>query len=87
MSYEFRPLINLKSKILEHAYVVEVANGHEMKGNEIVPNCTLNLIDKLFSIDLIPIELRSIDIVVGMDILSKNQVDIGCFENVVRIPL
>ena len=31
VSHEFRPLIDLKSKILEHAYVVEVANGHEIK--------------------------------------------------------
>jgi hypothetical protein len=36
---------------------------------------------------LIPVELSSFDVIVGMDWLEDNHADIGCFEKVVRIPL
>ncbi|KAI3821446.1 hypothetical protein L1987_09014 [Smallanthus sonchifolius] len=38
-------------------------------------------------IDLLPVELGSFDIVIGMDWLSKKRVEIVCFEKIVRIPL
>ena len=47
----------------------------------------MNIADKLFSIDLIPLELGIFDIIVGMDWLSKNRVNIDCYEMVIRIPL
>ncbi|KAI3523729.1 hypothetical protein L1887_02080 [Cichorium endivia] len=87
ISLNFRPLISQKSRKLKYEYVVELADGRELVAREEMPNCTLNLADKLFSIDLIPMEIRSFDVIVGMDWLSKNHADIGCFEKVVRIPL
>lgn len=38
-------------------------------------------------IELMPVTLGSIDIVVGMDWLSKNQPEIVCLDKIVRIPL
>ncbi|XP_071708512.1 uncharacterized protein [Rutidosis leptorrhynchoides] len=38
-------------------------------------------------IDLIPVELGSFDVIIGMDWLSKNHADIACAEKAIRIPL
>ncbi|KAI3683189.1 hypothetical protein L1987_83689 [Smallanthus sonchifolius] len=37
--------------------------------------------------DLLPVNLGSFDVVIGMDWLSKNHVEIVCFEKIVHIPL
>ncbi|KAI3499626.1 hypothetical protein L1887_35430 [Cichorium endivia] len=86
-SLDFRPLINLPSRVMKSVVTIELADGREVRAKDIIPGCTLNLADKLFSIDLIPIEIGSFDIIVGMDWLAKNRADIGCYEKVVRIPL
>ncbi|GJZ39112.1 putative reverse transcriptase domain-containing protein [Tanacetum coccineum] len=49
--------------------------------------CNLNLAVKSFKIDLIPIELKSFDVIVGMDWLSKLKAKIVCHEKIVWIPL
>ncbi|KAI3494637.1 hypothetical protein L1887_40554 [Cichorium endivia] len=87
VSLDFRPLINLPSRVMKSVVTIELADGREVRAKDIIPGCTLNLADKLFSIDLIPIEIGSFDIIVGMDWLAKNRADIGCYEKVVRIPL
>nr|GFC45682.1 hypothetical protein [Tanacetum cinerariifolium] len=48
--------------------------------------CTLGLLDHPFNIDLMPIELNSFDIIIGMDWLEKYHALIVCDEKVVRIP-
>ncbi|XP_023758050.1 uncharacterized protein LOC111906527 [Lactuca sativa] len=87
VSLKFRPVINLKSRKMRNTYAIRLANGYDIRANEIIPDCTFNLAGKLFSIDLIPIELGSFDVIVGMDWLSKNRADIGCYEKVIRLPL
>ncbi|KAI3790948.1 hypothetical protein L2E82_04403 [Cichorium intybus] len=87
VSLDFMPLINLPSRVMKSVVTIELADGREIRAKDRVLGCTLNLADKLFSIDLIPIEIGSFDIIVGMDWLAKNRVDIGCYEKVVRIPL
>ena len=52
-----------------------------------IRGCTLTLLDQPFSIDLMPIELGSFDVVIGMDWLSKHQASIVCGERVVHITL
>lgn len=65
---------------MKNAYVVELADGYEIWANDLISDCTLNLGDKIFSIDLIPIELGSFDVIVGIYWLSKSRTDIGCHE-------
>ncbi|XP_024964861.1 uncharacterized protein LOC112505146, partial [Cynara cardunculus var. scolymus] len=72
--------------VVSEAFVIEFANGQEFKARSVFTNCTLNLANKDFSIDLIPIELGRFDIIVGMDWLSKNQAEIVCSEKLIRIP-
>ncbi|XP_024979002.1 uncharacterized protein LOC112516212 [Cynara cardunculus var. scolymus] len=87
VSLDFRPKINLRPQRLKEVYIIEYANGQECKAKDIIMDCTLNLTSRDFRIDLIPIQLGSFDIIVGMDWLSKNRAEISCFEKIVRIPL
>ncbi|GKB98928.1 putative reverse transcriptase domain-containing protein, partial [Tanacetum coccineum] len=48
--------------------------------------CTLGLLGRPFDIDLMPVELGSFDVIIGMDWLAKNHAVIICDENIVRIP-
>ncbi|GJT02538.1 putative transcription factor interactor and regulator CCHC(Zn) family protein [Tanacetum coccineum] len=87
VSLEFRPLLDQKSECLKESYIIEYANGHKYEAREILLDCKLNLTDKLFDIDLIPIELKSFDVVIGMDWLTKVQAKINCLKKVLKIPL
>nr|GEV44376.1 hypothetical protein [Tanacetum cinerariifolium] len=48
--------------------------------------CTLGLLGHPFNIDLMPIELGSFNVIIGMDWLAKYHALIICDENVIRIP-
>jgi len=87
VSLKFRPKISLKSQKLKEDYVVEFANGQDVRASDVITECTLNLAKNNFSIDLIPIEIGSFDIIVGMDWLSKNRAKICCYEKIILIPL
>ncbi|GJV13922.1 putative reverse transcriptase domain-containing protein [Tanacetum coccineum] len=52
----------------------------------VVSGCTLNLVNHLFEIDLMPIELGTFDVIIGMDWLVKYDVVIIYGEKVVHIP-
>ncbi|XP_022041004.1 uncharacterized protein LOC110943570 [Helianthus annuus] len=71
---------------LSKKYSIELANGKLIETSEVVRGCSIQLDDHSFTIDLLPVELGSFDVVVGMDWLSKNKVEIICSEKQVRIP-
>ncbi|XP_076940234.1 uncharacterized protein LOC143609341 [Bidens hawaiensis] len=52
-----------------------------------VRDCSLILNDHPFLIDLLPVELGSFDVIVGMDWLSKYKAEIFCKDKTVRISL
>ncbi|GJR01278.1 putative reverse transcriptase domain-containing protein [Tanacetum coccineum] len=54
--------------------------------NTIVRGYTLNFLNYPFNIDLMPVELDSLDVIIGMDWLAKYQSVIICAEKIVRIP-
>ncbi|GJR98530.1 uncharacterized protein Tco_0270704 [Tanacetum coccineum] len=87
LAQEFRPLLSQKSKSLNKIYSIEYANGHKYEAGEILLGCNLNLGNKLFDIDLILIKLKSFDIVVGIDWLTKVRAEIDCFRKIIRIPV
>nr|GEW06473.1 putative reverse transcriptase domain-containing protein [Tanacetum cinerariifolium] len=68
------------------SYDVELADGRVVSTNTVLKGCTLNLVNHVFEIDLIPIELGTFDIIIGMDWLVKHDVIIVCGEKVVLIP-
>nr|GEY05063.1 hypothetical protein [Tanacetum cinerariifolium] len=49
----------------------ELADGKVVSTNSVLRGCTLNLLDHLFDIDLMPIELGTFDVIVGMDWLVE----------------
>ncbi|XP_071708460.1 uncharacterized protein [Rutidosis leptorrhynchoides] len=49
--------------------------------------CVLNLSNYLFEVNLMPVELGSFDVVIGMDWFSKNRADTNCAKKSIRIPL
>ncbi|GKC67818.1 putative reverse transcriptase domain-containing protein, partial [Tanacetum coccineum] len=71
---------------LDTSYAVELADGRILETNVILRGCTLRLLGHPFNIDLMPVELDSFDVVVGMDWLAKYHVVIVCDEKIARIP-
>ncbi|GJW74279.1 putative reverse transcriptase domain-containing protein [Tanacetum coccineum] len=68
------------------SYEVELADGRIVSTNIVLKGCTLSLVNHIFKIDLIPIELGMFDVIIGMDWLVKHDAVIVCSEKVVRIP-
>ncbi|GJS07087.1 reverse transcriptase domain-containing protein [Tanacetum coccineum] len=79
-------LINIVPTTLDVSYAVELADEKVIGADTILRGCTLNLLDHSFNIDLMPVELGSFDVIIGMDWLSKYHAVIVCDEKVVRIP-
>nr|GEW46822.1 hypothetical protein [Tanacetum cinerariifolium] len=68
------------------SYEVDLAEGRVVSTNIVLKGYTLNLVNHFSEIDLMPIELGTFDVIIGMDWLVKHDVVIICGERVVRIP-
>nr|GEX62496.1 hypothetical protein [Tanacetum cinerariifolium] len=55
--------------------------------NTVLRDCTIRLLGHPFNIDLMPVELDSFDVIIGMDWLTNNCAVIVCDEKIVRIPI
>ncbi|GJR96177.1 putative reverse transcriptase domain-containing protein [Tanacetum coccineum] len=86
ISTAFSPLINIAPTSLENCYDVELADGKLVGIDTIIRGCTLNFLDHPFNIDLMPIELGSFDVIIGMDWLRRCHAVIVCDEKLVQIP-
>ncbi|GJZ03550.1 putative reverse transcriptase domain-containing protein [Tanacetum coccineum] len=85
ISTAFNSRIDIAPTPLENSYDVELADGKIVEIDTIVRGCTLNFLNHPFNIDLIPVELGSFDVIIGMDWLRCHTV-IVCDEKLVRIP-
>ncbi|GJT61250.1 retrotransposon protein, putative, ty3-gypsy subclass [Tanacetum coccineum] len=72
--------------VTDTSYAVELADGRISETNIVLRGCTLGLLGHPFDIDLMPVELGSFDVIIGMDWLAKYHTLIVCDEKVVRIP-
>ncbi|GKC23998.1 putative reverse transcriptase domain-containing protein, partial [Tanacetum coccineum] len=72
--------------VTDTSYAVELADGRISETNVVLRGCTLGLLGHPFNIDLMPIELGSFDVIIGMDWLAKYHALIVCDEKVIRIP-
>ncbi|GJT00410.1 putative reverse transcriptase domain-containing protein [Tanacetum coccineum] len=86
VSTTFSSIIDITPTTLDHYYDVELADGKIIRINTIIRGCTLNLLNHPFNINLMPVELGSFDVIIGMDWLSKYHAVIDCAEKIVRIP-
>nr|GEU38111.1 putative reverse transcriptase domain-containing protein [Tanacetum cinerariifolium] len=86
VSTTFSALIDVAPSTLDTSYAVELADGRVSETNILLRGCTLGLLGHPFNIDLMPLELGSFDVIVGMDWLVKYHALIVCDEKVIRIP-
>nr|GFB49251.1 reverse transcriptase domain-containing protein [Tanacetum cinerariifolium] len=82
----FSHLIDIKPVKLNSSYEVELADGKVVSTNSVMRGCTLNLLDHLFDIDLMLIELGTFDVIIGMDWLVERDALIVCGKREVRVP-
>nr|GEZ97687.1 putative reverse transcriptase domain-containing protein [Tanacetum cinerariifolium] len=68
------------------SYAIELVDGRVSEINIVLRGCMLGLLGHPFNIDLMPVELGSFDIIIGMDWLVKYHALIVCDEKVIRIP-
>ncbi|GJS40374.1 putative reverse transcriptase domain-containing protein [Tanacetum coccineum] len=82
----FSSMLDIDPVKIDTSYEVELADRRIVSTNTILKSCTLNLVNHLFAINLMSIELVTFYIIIGMDWLVKHDVVIICGEKVVRIP-
>nr|GFA48963.1 putative reverse transcriptase domain-containing protein [Tanacetum cinerariifolium] len=69
-----------------NSYDVELADGKIVGVDTIMRGCTLNFLNYPFNIDLMPVELGSFDVIMGMEWLKRCHAVIVCDEKLVRVP-
>nr|GEX22952.1 putative reverse transcriptase domain-containing protein [Tanacetum cinerariifolium] len=72
--------------VMGNSYDVKLADGKIVGVDTIMRGCTLNLLGHPFNIDLMPVELGSFDVIIGMDWLRRCHAVIVCDEKLVQIP-
>ncbi|GJY47490.1 putative reverse transcriptase domain-containing protein [Tanacetum coccineum] len=71
-------LIDINPVKLDTSYEVKLANGRVVSSNTVLKGCTISLVNHLFEIDRMPIELGTFNVVIRMDWLSERDVVIVC---------
>nr|GFC28172.1 putative reverse transcriptase domain-containing protein [Tanacetum cinerariifolium] len=82
----FSSLIDIVPTLLGNSYDVELGDGKIVGVDTIMRGYTLNFLNHPFNIDLMPVELGSFDVSIGMDWLRRCHTVIVCDEKLVRIP-
>ncbi|GJX28472.1 putative nucleotidyltransferase, ribonuclease H [Tanacetum coccineum] len=85
VSYAFSKYIDIHPITLDTNYSVEFADGKSLTTNTILRGCTLNLQIHLFKMNLLPIELGSFDVIVGMDWMAEHHAEVVCYEKYIRV--
>lgn len=79
--------LNQQPQKLNEAFTVEMANGKTETTKDVYVGCTLTLNNHSFQIDLMPVNIRSFDVIIDMDWLSPHHADIMCHEKAVHLQL
>ncbi|XP_076960499.1 uncharacterized protein LOC143636902 [Bidens hawaiensis] len=87
ISLDFAYIIDKPWDRLSKPFTVEVANGNSITIDLVIRDCVIVLNKVMFRIDLIPMQMGSFDVLVGMDWLTLNHVEVICFDKYLRIPL
>nr|GEY84243.1 putative reverse transcriptase domain-containing protein [Tanacetum cinerariifolium] len=82
----FSHLIDIDPVRLDTSYEVELADGRVASTNIVLKGCTINLVDYLFKMDLMRIELGTFDVIIGMDWLVEQHAVIVCGKKGVHVP-
>ncbi|GJW57867.1 putative reverse transcriptase domain-containing protein, partial [Tanacetum coccineum] len=82
----FSSMLNIDPVKIGASYEVELVDGRVVSTNTVLKCYTLNLVNHIFEINLMSIELGTFDVIIGMDWLVNHDAVIICGEKVVRIP-
>ncbi|GKB63693.1 reverse transcriptase domain-containing protein [Tanacetum coccineum] len=85
VSTTFSTLLDITPDTLDVSYAVELADGKISETNTILRSYTLGLLGHPFNIDLMPVELVSFDVIIGMDWLANHHAVIVYDKKVVQI--
>ncbi|GJY39104.1 putative reverse transcriptase domain-containing protein [Tanacetum coccineum] len=83
VSNTFSTLLDIIPFALDVSYAIELADGRTSETSTVLRGCTLGLLGHPFNIDLMPIDLGSLDVIITMDWLAKNHEVIVCDEKIV----
>nr|GEW06486.1 putative reverse transcriptase domain-containing protein [Tanacetum cinerariifolium] len=86
ISTAFSSLVNINPTPLGSSYDIELADGKIVGIDTIIRGCTICFLNHPFNIDLMPVELGSFDVIIGMDWLRRCHTMIVCDEKLVQIP-
>ncbi|GKD27997.1 putative reverse transcriptase domain-containing protein, partial [Tanacetum coccineum] len=86
MSTNFITLLDVILDTLDISYAVELADGRITETNIVLRGCTIGLLGHPFNIDLMPVELGSFNVIIGIDWLANNHALIVCDKKIVSIP-
>ncbi|GKA12570.1 putative reverse transcriptase domain-containing protein [Tanacetum coccineum] len=82
----FSHLIDIQPIKLNTSYEVELTDGKIASTNIVLRGCVMNLVNHLFEIDLMPIELGLFDVIVRMDWLVRYDAVIVCGKKEIHVP-
>ncbi|GJZ01038.1 putative reverse transcriptase domain-containing protein [Tanacetum coccineum] len=82
----FSTLLDVIPDTLDVSYAVELFDERIAETNTMLRGDTIGLSGHPFNIDLLPVELGSFDVIIGMDWLANNHAVIVCDEKIVRLP-
>nr|GFC69113.1 hypothetical protein [Tanacetum cinerariifolium] len=68
----FSTMLDIDPIKIGASYEVQLADGKVASTNTVLKGCTLNLVNHIFEIDLMPIELGTFDVIINMDWLVKH---------------
>ncbi|GJW46250.1 putative reverse transcriptase domain-containing protein [Tanacetum coccineum] len=85
VSTTFSTLLDKIPETLNVSYAVELADERVSETNTVLRGCMLGLLGHPFNIDLMPVELGSFDVIIGMDWLANHHAVIVCDEKIVQI--
>nr|GFA10032.1 reverse transcriptase domain-containing protein [Tanacetum cinerariifolium] len=86
VSTAFSSQFDIAPTVLDHDYVVELADSRIVSVNTVIRSCILNFLNHPFNINLMPVEMGSFDVIIDMDWLSRYLAIIVCADKIVRIP-
>ncbi|GKD14820.1 putative reverse transcriptase domain-containing protein, partial [Tanacetum coccineum] len=64
------------------SYAIELVDERISETNTVLRRCTLGFLCHLFNIDLMPVELDSFDVIIGIDWLVNHHAVIVCDEKI-----
>nr|GEY19331.1 hypothetical protein [Tanacetum cinerariifolium] len=74
----FSAMLDIDPIKIGASYEVELSDERVASTNIVLKGCTLNLVNHIFEIDLMSIELSTFDVIIGMDWLVKHDAIIVC---------